>query len=265
MKIFFPQWQGSGTGKDIKIGAKTIKAFLNDPEILSIPLSKKKLEKKHYINAHEALVEQLSSFRQILLQHKPKKLHTIGGDCGLEIIPVSYLSSIYNNLGVIWFDAHADINLPKDSSSSNFHGMPLRTLLGEGNSTLRNLMFSELKPNQIHYLGLRDIDSAEQEKIVKEGIYAPLTMNVAHLTDRLKKNRVKYLYIHFDVDCLDPGSFDKSYFKIANGLTISETEACIRHLKSKFKIVGTSILESTAATEEDLGPIANIVKLLYNG
>jgi len=262
MKIFFPQWQGSGPDRDILKGAQTILEYINEPKILNIPLSKKSLDKKHYINAYEALVEQLSSFRQLLLQHKPKTLQTIGGDCGLEIIPVSYLASIYNNLGVIWFDAHADINLPEDSPSHNFHGMPLRTLLGEGNKTLRNLMFSEIKPLQVHYVGLRDVDSKEQDKIVEDHIYAPLTLNISHLVKTLKKKNIKYLYLHFDLDCLDPSAFNQTYYKVSNGLNIKEVEECLIELKTKFKVVGSSILESICEKKNNLKPIEHVINLL---
>ncbi len=262
MKFYFPQWQGSGTGKEIMTGARTLKEFVNDPDMVSIPLSKKALHKKNNINGYDALVEQLSTFKQILFQHKPKTIETIGGDCGLEIIPVSYLASQYKNLGVIWFDAHSDINLPEESSSHNFHGMPLRTLLDEGDRVLKNLLFTPIKPSQIHYIGLRDIDSKEQDKIVEDHIYAPLTLHIDHLVKTLKKKKLTHLYLHFDLDCLDPKDFDQTYYKVSNGLSIKEAEECLMELKAKFKIVGSSLLESISDNKKDLEPIEHIVNLI---
>lgn len=262
MKFFFPQWQGSGTGKDIMTGANTLKEFLNEFDIISVPLSKKTLQKKNNINGYEALVEQLSTFKQMLFQHKPKTIETIGGDCGLEIIPVSYLASQYKNLGVIWFDAHSDINLPMDSPSNNFHGMPLRILLDEGDPIMKDLLFTSIKPEQIHYIGLRDIDSAEQEKIVEDHIYAPLTLNIGHLISTLKGKNISHLYLHFDLDCLDPTSYEKTYYNVSNGLTIKEAEECLMELKSQFNIVGSSILESIADDKKDLQPVEHIINLI---
>ena len=262
MKIYFPQWQGSGTGKEIMSGAETLMEFINDPNMVSIPLSKKALHKKKQINGYDALVEQLSTFKQILLQKKPKTIETIGGDCGLEIIPVSYLASQYNNLGVIWFDAHSDIHLPEESPSHNFHGMPLRTLLDEGDTVLKNLLFTAISPSQIHYIGLRDMDSKEQEKIVADHIYAPLTLNMDHLVATLKKKKITHLYLHFDLDCLDPEAFDKTYYRISNGLSIKEAEDCLIELKTKFKIVGSSLLESTCQVKKDLEPIEHLINLI---
>ena len=57
----------------------------------------------------------------------------IGGTCGAEIAPVAYLNNHYeSDLAILWFDAHGDLNTPKTSLSGHFHGMVLRTLLGEG-------------------------------------------------------------------------------------------------------------------------------------
>lgn len=262
MKFFFPQWQGSGTGKEIYSGAETIKDFLNEHDIVNVPLSKKKLQLKSNINGYDALIEQLSAFKQLLFEHKPKTIETIGGDCGLEIVPVSYLASRYKNFGIIWFDAHADINSSDESPSHNFHGMPLRVLLGESNKVLQSILFDTIVPAQIHYLGLRDIDSSEQEKIVNEHIYAPLTLNLEHLIRTLKKKKIKNLYLHFDLDCLEPKGYDKTYFRISNGLSIKDAEECLMELKSKFNIVGSSILECTAKSKEDLQPIEHIINLI---
>jgi arginase len=263
MKIFFPQWQGSGTSTLIADGAKTIFDYIKD-EIVAIPLSDKPLELEQNINGHSTLLDQLNRFRNFLIKEQPNTLNTIGGDCGLEIIPVSYLAEKHPNLGVIWFDAHADINLPEESKSHHFHGMPLRTLLGEGDDALKQLLFTEISPSQIHYIGLRSIDSAEQERINKDHIYAPLTLDITHLIKTLKKKNITELYIHFDVDCLDPSSYKNAYFNVNNGITTSEAEHYISELNANFGIVGTSVLESVALSEDQLKPIKKIIDLLFN-
>jgi len=122
MKIYFPQWQGSGTGKNIESGAKTVLDYVDNSEFIQVPLSDivagEKGTKKHDINNYDAITEQLSRLKKVIQETEPETIQTIGGDCGLEIVPVSYLNKKYPNLGVIWFDAHADINKPCDSASS---------------------------------------------------------------------------------------------------------------------------------------------------
>jgi len=97
-------------------------------------------------------------------------------------------------------------------------------------------MISSIKPSQIHYVGLRDIDSVEQDKIVQDHIYAPLTLNISHLVKTLKKKKIKHLYLHFDLDCLDPKAFNQTYYNVSNGLSIKEVEDCLMELKAKFKV-----------------------------
>ncbi len=266
MKIYFPQWQGAGTGEKIEEGAFAVLQYLNDPSFIKIPLSNipagKDGEKKFDINNYEAITDQLQRFKHFLNEEQPETLATIGGDCGLEIVPVSYLNGKYPNLGVIWFDAHADINKPCDSASCNFHGMPLRTLLGEGETKMSELMFITIESQQIHYVGLRDIDDAEQIRLDEGNIYHPKKVNIPELVSTLKKKGIQNLYLHFDFDCLEPNDYDKTYYKVPNGVTIGEAEACIKELRKNFNVVGTSVLESTTTRIDEIQPIENILNML---
>ncbi|PRX54339.1 arginase family protein [Flagellimonas meridianipacifica] len=266
MKIYFPQWQGAGTGEKIEDGAFEVLQYLDDPDFVKIPLSNipagKNGEQRFNINNYDAITEQLSRFKEFLEKEQPTQLATIGGDCGLEIVPVSYLNAKYSNFGVIWFDAHADINKPCDSPSCNFHGMPLRTLLGEGESKMDGLMFSNLVSSQIHYIGLRDIDAAEKIRLEEGNIYHPSKVNIIELIETLKGKGIQNLYLHFDFDCLEPNDYDKTYYNVPNGVTINEALTCIEALQSNFNVVGTSVLESITAQTDDLVPIHAILNTL---
>lgn len=266
MKIYFPQWQGSGTGTHIEPGAKTVLEYLNDPEFVQVPLSTleagKNGKKMYNINNFDAITEQLTRLKTTLIEHQPKTLQTIGGDCGLEIVPVSYLNKVYDNLGVLWFDAHADINKPCDSASCNFHGMPLRTLLGEGEAKMDSLLFSNIDASQIHYVGLRDIDATEQLRISEGNIYAPKILDIPELVQTLQQKNIQQLYLHFDFDCLDPLDYDKTYYQVPHGLKIKDAESCIQELQRNFTVVGSSVLESITTNMTELSPIQGIVDLL---
>lgn len=266
MKIYFPQWQGAGTGVGIEAGAKTVLDYLDNEDFISIPLSTIKAGvtglKKYQINNYDAITEQLGRFKKQLEKTQPKSLQIIGGDCGLEIVPVSYLNNNYPNLAVIWFDAHADINRPCDSASCNFHGMPLRTLLGEGAPEMKSLLSSTIKEHQIHYVGLRDIDAAEKTRLDTGNIYHPKKLNIQELVATLNAKNSTHLYLHFDFDCLEPSDYDKTYYQVPEGLTIKDAVACIKALQSKFTIVGSSVLESTTLSQEELTPIMPIIDLL---
>ncbi|WP_350285420.1 arginase family protein [uncultured Croceitalea sp.] len=266
MKIYFPQWQGSGTGSIIESGAKTVLDYLNDEAFVHVPLSKEPAgkigEQQYHINNYKAILEQLGRLKSVIEAANPNTIQTIGGDCGLEIVPVSYLNKKYPNMGVVWFDAHADINKPSDSGSHNFHGMPLRTLLGEANSKMESLLSSTIFAAQIHYVGLRDIDEAEQQRITSGSIYAPQKTNIPELVQTLKQKQIEQLYLHFDFDCLEPSDYSKTYYQVPGGVSIATAEACIRALQQEFSIVGSSVLESVTTHVDELQPIQGILDLL---
>lgn len=85
---------------------------------------------------------------------------TLGGDHSLGIATVSAAIAAYPNLGIIWVDAHADINTPETTESGNLHGCPVSFLMGLGSPVKA---FSWLKPtlkrDRIVYIGLRDVDA----------------------------------------------------------------------------------------------------------
>ena len=124
------------------------------------------------------------------------------------------------------------------------------------------MLSSTINASQIHYVGLRDIDKMEQIKIDEEDIYAPRSLNVEQLIKVLKDKKITHLYLHFDVDCLEPKDYDKTYYKVPDGLKIKEAEECIIGLQKHFNLVGSSVLESITTKAEELEPIDRIIKLL---
>lgn len=128
-----PQWKGSGFTNDLKRGAETFISYFKDSVVKVIPLSTKELTTVDNIKCFKPILEQTNLFKEIIIDSKLDKISTIGGDCAIELMPVSYLNKInQEDICIIWIDAHADLNTPESSPSKTFHGMPLRTLLGEG-------------------------------------------------------------------------------------------------------------------------------------
>lgn len=271
--VYFPQWQGAGqAGSPMKTGAATILQHLgqistkfthielSDPHVAQ-PVN---AQSKADIHCYAALVEQLQRYRRLLEEKLPSTVHTLGGDCGVDIIPVSYLNrqlvaSGQGKLGVLWFDAHADINLPEESPSQNFHGMPVRTLLGEGAADMVALTFSKLAPDQVVYIGTRDLDPPEEKYVAAHNITLLKTLDVAELLSVLNEKGVTHVYIHLDLDCLDPAEYSHTYYKVDHGLSVENVHSALQMLASSFKIVGYSLLESVAKHPEELAPIQKLI------
>ncbi len=142
----------------------------------------------------------------------------LGGDHSIAIGTISGLSNYArrHNLrfGVIWIDAHADMNTVETSPSGNIHGMPLAAVLGEGVKELTTIGgdFRKVDPRNAALIGIRDIDIAEKEIVRRTGIkhytMADIDKYGAHrIIGRVLKEfneRVDLLHVSFDIDSVDP-------------------------------------------------------------
>lgn len=254
-----PQWQGSGLTEELKVGAETLKQYYKDyHEINEVSLSDKELTTVDNIKCFHPIIEQTIIFKKLISDSQPKKISTIGGDCGIEIIPVSYLNKIYHQeISVIWLDSHADLNTPETSPSKTYHGMPLRTLLGDGNRQFKELLFSILQPEQISFVGLRDLDIPESKFISTNKIRTLSNCDFSNIQEAI--NGFKKVYIHLDLDVLDESEFKYTMFPSRNGLKVSEVTQLIINLKKTYDVIGFCITESTASNMEQLKPITPIL------
>jgi arginase len=143
---------------------------------------------------------------------------TIGGDHSLAIGSIAGVSSFYRkqkeSFGLIWYDAHGDINTPETTHSGNVHGMPFAVSLGHGDARLVDLLgFSPKAPARRSVLvGIRDIDEPEREIINETGITAFTMRDVDHLgmarvmdlALSAMGSDVSGIHVSFDLDVLDP-------------------------------------------------------------
>src|SRR6476659_3005821 len=109
-----------------------------------------------------------------LRERNPCRILIVGGTCGAEVAPIGYLNEKYDgDLAVIWLDAHEDLNTPASSPSGHFHGMALRTLLGEGPDEYVSFLSRPLTPAQVFLAGSRDLDLPERV-FIEQGVKCPL-------------------------------------------------------------------------------------------
>jgi len=253
-----PQWQGSGLTDELKFGAETLNLYFNNFDKTTIPLSSRELTTIDNIKCYKPILEQTTLFRQIIADRKLNKVSTIGGDCAIEIVPISYLNKLYKeDICIVWIDAHADLNTPDSSPSKAFHGMPLRTLLGEGNEKFIDLLFSKLNPEQVCYVGLRDLDEPEKEYISRHNMTTITNCQYANVQNKIKN--FKNVYIHLDLDVLDKSEFEFSMFPTNNGSLISDVVQLIEKIKEHHNVVGFCITECTATTLGQLDKIKPIL------
>lgn len=267
--LYFPQWQGSGKTNEIYVGASVLKDKLSETfQFVEISQPQvEELETEHNIVGYQRILKNLETVREVLKKASSDRVFTLGGDCGIEIAPVTYLNKQYDSdFLILWFDAHGDVNTPESSLSKTFHGMPLRIILGEGDATLMRNCFSSLQPHQVILVGTRNLDQPEKFYIQKNNItlFTSEKLDLEKLTKVIKEKEKKNIYIHLDLDVIDPEELPDVKCPTANGLSFSRIQELVTTLKKNFNVVGGSLVEYTPKQGVTDKRVVNLAKLIFN-
>ncbi|WP_367081198.1 arginase [Staphylococcus capitis] len=179
---------------------------------------------------------------------------TLGGDHSIAVGSISGISQHYENLGVIWYDAHGDLNVPEESPSGNVHGMPLRILAGDGPDELVNIndFTPKVKPENIVLIGMRDLDEGER-KYIKDKNIKTFTMadidrfGIQEVIERsleyLKSRNIDDLHFSLDVDALDPAETPGTGTRVMGGLSYRESHFALELLNESKLVTSMDLVE----------------------
>ncbi|WNG38872.1 arginase family protein [Archangium violaceum] len=247
--LYFPQWQGSGSSDELYRGAVLVRQRWPELPWVEVPVTRETaLPIRHGILGYDALLAQQQAAAALLAHHAPARLVTLGGDCGVELAPVSWLNHRYaGDLAVLWLDAHGDLNTPESSPSGHFHGMPLRCLMGEGEPALTRLVTSRLDPRQVLLAGARELDPPEADFIAARRLSrltaSRLNDEPASLARWVGEAGFSQVYLHLDLDVLEPTGFPYVKCPTPGGVTPEALVAALSHLREGGRLVGLSVLE----------------------
>lgn len=180
---------------------------------------------------------------------------TIGGDHSVAIGTVSGVLSRLPDCGVIWVDAHADINTMSGTLSGNLHGCPVSILMGldrEHTPPHFNWVPHNLKPSKIAYIALRDVDE-DEKRILHELDIAAFCM---HHIDRYGMNRVvkmamdavcprgtEPIMVSYDVDAIDPLTVPATGTPVRGGLTFREAVFLMERVAETGRLAALDVVE----------------------
>jgi len=181
----------------------------------------------------------------------------IGGDHSIAMGTVSGAAAHYRErgeqMGLIWFDAHGDMNIPGVSPSGNIHGMPLAHLLGRGDQDLAGILgFSpKLNPEKTVLIGIRDIDAGER-KIIRESGINVFTMRdideqgmaqVSRRAIEIVTNGTAGFHMSFDVDGCDPSVIPGSGTLVPGGVRFREAHLLLEYCADSQKLTSMEVVE----------------------
>jgi arginase len=187
----------------------------------------------------------------------------LGGDHSIAIGSFAGISSFYRErnqtLGLIWFDAHADMNTPETSPTGNIHGMPLSALLGFGAEELTHVagFAPKLDPRLCAHIGARDLDSGERELIRRLGMRF-FTMReidergIAVCVDEaiaIASQATGGYGVTFDIDALDPGDAPGSGTLVRGGLTYREAHLALEKIAEAGGMRSLELVEINTALD----------------
>lgn len=197
------------------------------------------------------------SVKQILQDERLPLI--LGGDHSIAIGTFSAISSFFHTkeqeIGLIWFDAHADINTPETSGSGNIHGMPLATILGYGDEQLVNLegFTPKLNPKFCAHVGARDLDAGEQKRIhslgMRDNFFTMSDIDRRGMLDCVKDAIVIAsqasggFAVTFDVDVIDPRFAPGSGTLVRGGVTYREAHLALEIIAERGGMRSFEIVE----------------------
>lgn len=264
LSLLLPEWQGSGQDAGVAAGARAIADLLGRDAFVEVGApDEEALRVEEGVLGLSSIAGRAARTLDVIRARRPSRLFTVGGTCGVELVPVAWLNERYHgDLAVVWLDAHGDLNTPQTSPSSRFHGMVLRTLLGAGPPALVDLLPRRLAPGQIILAGTRDLDRDEAAFISDSAVslLTPADLLVPdRISGRIRAAGFTKLYVHLDLDVIDPVEFPDALVHAPGGVSAEHVTDTIRELARAFEIVGFSVVEFRPRSVDAVGRVRHLL------
>ena len=180
-----------------------------------------------------------------------------GGDHSISIGTVSAINETFHNIGVIWYDAHGDLNRPETSPSGNIHGMSLAINLGYGHPLCTALVTKALKPEHVVLIGARDLDEGERVLIKQIGmkVFTMHEVDLLGMTEVMRQTlehlaHLEHIHLSVDLDALDPLECPGVGTPVRGGLTYRESHLAMELLADSGKVKSAEFVEVNPILDE---------------
>lgn len=265
--VVVPQWQGSPAPRAMLLrdGAEAIAGDLprGATIVLDVPLEAG--------DAQGTGIHRMSAVRRIAaavedaLATSSDRVVLVGGDCSITLPGVAHVvgDDGADDLAVVWIDAHPDLNDAESSPSGALAGMTLRALLGGVPDAAPRALVA---PERVVLVGARERDPAEEVELATSPLRdlpADALADPDALAREVAATGASRVYVHIDLDALDPAEFTGSSWAIPFGVRVGDLVAALQRLKASVPIAGATIAgfapPSPDAAVDDLGAILRLV------
>ena len=186
----------------------------------------------------------------------------LSGNCGIAMGTVAgLLDGGGSEVGVVWLDAHGEFNTPDTSASGFLDGMGLTVITGRSWRTIAGTVrgFAPIPDDRVLLAGVRDLDEAEGAIIARSDVHLVraemvrddgLAAMLEPALDALAR-RVRRVYLHVDLDVLDPVVGRANQFAPAGGFTRGELVEAVRLVGERFTIAAAGIASYDPSYDAD--------------
>ncbi len=229
-----------------------------------------------YLDPIRAICTNLANITEAIMDRGNIPI-TLGGDHSVAIGSISgilrHFAKNQQEMGLIWVDAHADVNTPTSSPSGNIHGMPLAVLLGQGHAELTSISGKKLRPQNTALIGIRNIDD-EEKRILRESGIKFFTMrdidekgmfNVMREAIEHASKGTAGIHASFDIDGIDPRYAPGVSTPVSGGLTLREAHLCLEMIYETKKLVGMDLVELNPVADVNAQSANLVVDLILSG
>lgn len=191
---------------------------------------------REIIDVNKRLAEAVNSKLQL-----GNRVLTIGGDHSLGLGSVAGSLQFDENVALIWFDAHGDMNTEQTSPTGNVHGMPVAALMGLCDSALNDVPKVNIKPQNIFWIGARDLDEGERQLVSQFNlnVYSTEYIHVHgmqrvmnEVVQKMQKQGVEHVHLSFDIDAMDPTIVAATGCLVPNGLNNTDFDIFVQSIAS---------------------------------
>lgn len=268
--VIVPQWQGAPSSRAMQLidGAEAIAGDLPRASCTTVEVP---LEAGESVETGVLRYSTLRRTRELVEQELAPvtdPVILIGGDCGVAVGAVGHAAARHPGLAVVWLDAHPDLHTPASSPSGAFSGMALRAVLGEGAAGLV-LDPGTVAADRVVVAGAREYEPEEDDAVAAlslRTVDAQALATPGVLADAVAATGAEAVYIHVDLDVLDPAAMSGVTASVPFGVSLADLLASISGVRGVAPLVGSSISgfapPSPAAAVDDLGAILRIVGAL---
>jgi arginase len=202
----------------------------------------------------------------------------LGGDHSLAVGTVSGVSKHLRDrgekLGMIWIDAHTDMNTPATSPSGNVHGMPLACCIGLGPKELTDIFgySPKVAPENVALVGIRSVDDDERENVQRSGVHA-FTMrdidergmrSVIEESIRIAGTGTAGFHVSLDMDAVDPGEAPGVGTPVRGGITYREAHLAMETMCDSGRMTSMEVVEVNPVIDEVNRTAALAVELVMS-